>query len=203
MGSSTLIDILGAMLIGSILMLNTVRVFHETNDHSWIYASESIVQTNLVDVTTLIERDFLRIGYQQGAENLAHVVNAIEVADRNRIVFRADMDNNGSLERVEYSAGNPKDLGMTINPADVPFIRRINGVGDAATTYGVVEFTLEYFNYIGEQLSTPVNNRGEIATISITIACENPDFSDSEYAEFNAKAFYKQMRLAIPNLRFK
>ena len=203
MGSSTIIDILGAIMIGGILMLNTSRLFNNTTENSWQYASEAIVQTNLIEITTLIEHDFRRIGYQRGAENLSHAVTAIEFAGRNRIVFFADMDDNGSLERVEYRVGPADSLRQTASPIDLPFFRRINGAGQVVTTYGVVEFTLEYFNYTGGQLATPVTNRGQISTISITVACESPDFSDDRYAQYNAKAFYKQMRLAIPNLRYK
>lgn len=194
---------MGAMLIGGILMLNTVRVMNNTNENSWAYASESIVQMNLIDVTTLIERDFLRIGYQKGAENLSHVVNAIELADRHKIVFWADMYDSGSLNRVEFSVGASDSLGQTTNPSDLPFFRKIDGTGKAVSSYGIVEFTLEYFGYTGNLLTTPVANRGEIATISITVACESPDFSDAAYEQYNAKVFYKQMRLAIPNLRYK
>lgn len=203
MGSSTIIDIIGAVIIGGLLMLNAIRLYTNSQENAWEYSSESIVQQNLIDITTLLERDFIRIGYQRGAENIPHAIHAITEAEDNHIEFLADMDNNGTMETVEFLVGDADDLTGTVNPNDMPFFRRINGVGDAVTTYGVTEFFLEYYNYTGDRIPTPVANKGEIATITITVVCQNPSFSDQDYERYNPRAFYRQMRLAIPNLRYK
>lgn len=203
MGSSTLLDIIGAMIVGGLLMMNIARMTATTQENSAQYGSEFVVQQNLIEAAQMLEHDFLRLGYQRGSENLSNVVTAISVADSQRIVFLADIDNNGVMDQMEYVAGRPSDLTATANPHDVPLTRRVNGVGAAIQSYGITIFRMEYYNYTGQLLATPVVNRGEICTITITIACESPHFSDEEFRNYNARVFWKQMRLALPNLRYK
>ena len=203
MGSSTLLDIIGAMILSSLLMLNIVRMTGDTQENSAQYVSELVVQQNLIEAAQLIERDLLRLGYLRGSENLAYVINAVSVADSNRIVFASDVDNNGVMDQVEYVTGTASQLTATANPRDLPLTRRINGVGRPIQSFGIIEFRFEYFNYTGKRLTTPVANRGEICTVSITLAVESPHFSDDVWEDYNAKAFWKQIRLALPNLRYK
>lgn len=202
MGTSTLLDIIGAVIIGGFLMLNMMRTYNTTNENSTQYVSELMVQQNLVSFTQMLEYDFRKIGYRKGQENLSFAANSIKFADTKKIVFYADLDNNGSQEEVEYSVQDSTKLTSTPNPHDIPFYRKVNNVGPKIGSYGLTQFELEYFNYAGGKLSTPVANLGEISTVSITIACQSPYFT-AEQKDLNAEAYWKQIRLAIPNLRYK
>jgi hypothetical protein len=203
MGTTTILDIIGAMMIGAVLMMNSSQLMLQSSTTSSQFMFESVVQKNLLDAATLIEHDFTKIGYLQGSENLSYVANVITTAETGKIVFKADLDNNGVLETVEYSIGPTSGLPQTKNPNDRPFFRKIDGVGVAAQSYGITMFILEYYTYNGIKLTTPVANKGEITTISITIACESPYVSDADFPDYNAKTFWKQVRLAIPNLRYR
>lgn len=202
MGTSTLLDIMGAIMIGGILMLNMMRVYFNTSETSTQYVSEFMVQESLVDFTTMLEYDFRKIGYVKGQENLSHAAQAIKTADKHKLVFYADIDNSGDQEEIEYSVGDSTQLTNTPNIHDVPFFRKVDGSGAGIGSYGIVEFQLEYFDYSGIKLKTPVTNLGAVSTISITVSCESPFYSEVE-RDLNARAYWKQIRLAIPNLRYK
>lgn len=203
MGSSTILDVLGSIMIGGLLMLNVARLYNSASMHSSQYTMEAIVEQNLVDVFTLMEGDMLRIGYLKGQENLTYANQAITVADTNRLVFLADVDDNGSFDTIEFAVGRTDSLASTPNPFDRPFWRKANGSGRMIGSYGITQFNLEYFDFMGAKLATPVANKGSIATISITVAVESPYLSDRDFPNYNAKAYWKQVRLAIPNLRYK
>ncbi len=202
MGTSTLLDIMGSVIIGGMLMLNMMRTYNNTSEQSAQYASEYMVQRSLVELTTMLEYDFRKIGYQKGQENLSYAALALKTCEKNKIVFYADLDNNGSQETVEYSTGSASGLTSTPNPNDLPFFRKINGVGNQIGSYGLTEYRLEYFDYTGKLLPFPIVNLGEIATISITVTCQSPYFN-AQQENYNATAYWKQIRLAIPNLRYK
>ncbi len=202
MGTSTLLDIMGSLIIGGMLMLNMMRAFNNTSQQSAQFTSEYMVQRNLVELTSMLEYDFRKIGYQRGQENLAYAANALKSVAKEKIEFYADLDNNGSQETVEYSVGSKSALTKTPNPDDLPFFRKINGAGVSNGSYGIVELRFEYFDYTGGLLSLPISNLGTIATISITVTCESP-FFNAQQENYNATAYWKQIRLAIPNLRYK
>ena len=52
MGSSTLLDIIGATIVGGMLMLNIVRMTGDTQQKSAQYVSELVVQQNLIDAVS-------------------------------------------------------------------------------------------------------------------------------------------------------
>jgi hypothetical protein len=203
MGSSTIIDILGSMIIGALLLLNVGRLYSSASTHASQFNMEAIVEQNLVDVFSMMEVDLLKIGYRKGQENLSYSGQVITLADTNKIVFLADVNNDGSFETIEYSIGKRDSLRQTANPFDMPFFRKQGGAGGAMRNFGITQFRLEYYDYSGNRLSTPVSGLGQIATLSLTIAVESPQLSDRDYPDYNAKAFWKQVRLAIPNLRYK
>jgi hypothetical protein len=203
MGTSTILDILGSIMIGGLLLLNINRLQLSANTHTAQFNMEAIVERNLVDVFAMMENDLLKIGYLRGQENISYTGQVILTADTNKIVFLADVNDNGVFDTIEYSVGNRSSLTQTANVADLPFYRKENGVGGMNTNFGITQFRMEFFDYTGNKLTTPVSNRGMIATLSLTVAVESPYISDANFPDYNAKAFWKQIRLAIPNLRYK
>jgi hypothetical protein len=203
MGSSSMIDIVCATIVGALLMLNLSRLYIGTAERSSQFTMETIVQKNLVEFFTQIEADFMKMGYMKGQENIPFPGQILQVADTNRIVFLADLDDSGTADKVEYYLGLKDSLSSSPNPYDRPFYRKINDIGPKIGSYGVTQMRFEYYDFSGAKLTTPVSNLGNIRTISITVAVESPYLSDSNFPNYNAKAFWKQMHLAIPNLRYK
>ena len=63
MGFSTIIDIIGSTLIGGMLLMILFRMNDAAVENTYVYGGELLVQQNLVEVVTLLEYDFRKIGY--------------------------------------------------------------------------------------------------------------------------------------------
>jgi len=63
MGFSSLIDILGSIVIGGLLLMILLRMNETATQNTYEYNGELTVQQNLVSTVQLIEYDFRKIGY--------------------------------------------------------------------------------------------------------------------------------------------
>lgn len=115
-----MLDILSSFLIGGILLLALVGLNMQFNNkYSEIKLAE-ITQTTSSKIGEIIEHDFNKIGYGN------QVDTSIVSISKNSITFKGDLDNNGSIERVNYSF---------ISNNNGKFIRRIinNNVNNSWT----------------------------------------------------------------------
>ncbi len=205
MGFSTLIDILGSTLIGGMLLLILLRLNDAGVQNNYTYGGELIVQQNLVDLVTLIEHDFRKIGYCADWKKLPDPKKYILEADSNSITFLTDVDSDGEVDTVHYYTGHTSELDNTPNPRDKLLYRVVNNSLPRGSNLGVTQFELVYYDDSGTKLLTPVTNPTKIMTMEINIKVEdvygydtsNPNKDDSE---MYATAFWKQIRLVARNL---
>lgn len=197
MGFSSLIDILGAMVIGGIMLLTLFRVNETAVANNYYYTNDMLVQLNLVEVVRLIEHDFKKIGYCRDFTQIPIPSRAILRADTSSISFLTDVDNNGIVDTLNYYLGTTVELNMTANPRDRLLYRRVNSEIPRSANLGVIQFNIVYFNPLYDQLSTPVSEPGEIAYMQINVRVENINAYDENYAG----AFWRQIRLAARNLQ--
>ena len=85
MGFSTLIDIFGSTIIGSILFLILLRLNDASVENTYMNGGELIVQQNLVEAVQLIEYDFRKIGYCADWTKIPDPSKAIISADSSSI----------------------------------------------------------------------------------------------------------------------
>jgi len=198
MGYSTILDIIGAMVIGGILLLTLFRVNDNTVQNYFYYNSDFILQRDLVDIILIVEGDLRRIGYSADPDNLIPPNRTILRAGSNSITFVTDLRRTGKLDTVEYKIGTPSDLANTTNPRDVPLYRIINNADQFRSITGVVtEFRLVYFDALGDSLPQPIVTPGEIQTMELSIKVENA----AAYNQVYSNAYWRQVRLASKNLR--
>ncbi|MDP3148324.1 MAG: hypothetical protein Q8N83_04250 [Ignavibacteria bacterium] len=198
MGYSTILDIIGAFVIGGILLLTLFRVNDTTVQNYFYYNSDFILQRDLVDIIMIVEGDLRRIGYCADPDNLALPNRTILFADSNAISFVTDLHRAGKLDTVEYRTGTPDDLSGTPNPRDIPLYRIINNANAERSITGVVtEFRLVYFDALGDSISLPISSPGEIQTMELSIKVENA----SAYNQNYSNAYWRQVRLASKNLK--
>lgn len=226
MGYSVLLDIVGSIIVGGMILLILLRVNENAVKSTYVYGGELIVQKNLVEVVELIEHDFRRIGYCEDylkikIPALPNQNTSIIAADTSMIYFITDVAENpgdlagdGELDSIKYFLGSTDELNVTPNPSDRLLYRQINEGALMEANLGVTQFRLTYFNDLGQVLSTPVAVPGEIFTIQIDVKVENPaaylsedkiiknikngkPINDAEYSS----AMWKQIRLAAKNLR--
>ena len=198
MGYSTILDIIGAFVIGGILLLTLFRVNDTTVQNYFYYNSDFILQRDLVDIIMIVEGDLRRIGYCADPDNMALPNRTILFADSNAISFVTDLHRAGKLDTVEYRTGTPDDLSGTPNPRDIPLYRIINNANAERSITGVVtEFRLVYFDALGDSISLPIVSPGEIQTMELSIKVENA----SAYNQNYSNAYWRQVRLASKNLK--
>ena len=194
MGFSALLDIAGSFIIGGMLLLMLLRMNDFAVEKTYVQNADRIVQRNLVNVVEYIERDFRKIGYCADWTKIPDPSKAIVSADSNFISFQTDVDSDGTVDTIKYELQPLSSLDYTPNPNDRFLYRKING--NLETSLNVTEFRLVFFNAIGDTIDFPIMVPGEIYTMQINVAVENPNAFDEKYSN----AFWRQIRLAARNL---
>lgn len=198
MGFSSLIDILGATVIGALLFLILLRMNEASTKNTYMYTGEVIVQQNLVETVHLLEYDFRKIGYCADFTMIPDPSKAIIMADTSSIKFLTDLaPPDGVVDTLYYYLGQPSELTVTPNPNDRMLYRVVNGETARGSNLGITDFQISYFNSLGAEISAPVSVPGEIYTLQIDVKVENTAAYDNEYQT----AFWRQLRLAARNLR--
>lgn len=213
MGFSSLIDILGSIIIGGLLFMILLRLTETATQNTYEYSGELTVQQNLVATVQLIEYDFRKIGY---CANISQIdpVNSILAADTSSITFVTDLATSsnpmgdGTLDVLQYYVGPTTELSHTPNPRDRKFYRVENGETPKSANLGITEFKILYFDALGDTLACPVASPGEIQTMQINLKVENPAVYNKRYVYDAGRhesqytsAFWRQIRLAARNLK--
>ena len=167
-----LLDVIGSFALVGALILTVATVNVNLNEDMYESTLELNTQRNLIEVARLIEYDLLKIGYNTPKP-------AILFADSNRIMFKADLANKGTVDSVRYFLGSPMDPGVagTPNPGDRVLYRLVNDEPQRGASLGVVEFRLTYYDSLG--VSTSV--LGLIRSIRVELTVESPYPVDSTY----------------------
>lgn len=197
MGFSTLLDILGSIIVGGMLLMILIRMNDAAVKNIYINAGDLIVQQSLVELVTVLEYDFRKIGYCADWENVPPSSQAIILADSNRISYLTDTDSDGSLDTMHYYLGPESELTTTPNPRDKILYRVVNNATPRGANLGVTSFYMVYYDPLGDTLHFPISQPGQIYTIEINLVVENYTAYDNEYNT----AFWKQIRLAARNLQ--
>lgn len=207
MGFSTLLDILGSTIIGALLLLILFRINDSATENTFVFAGNLIVQEGLVEVITLVEHDFRKMGYCADWTKIPDPTKAILYADSTKITFLTDVKESaspnavgdGNVDTLSYYIGTKSQLSGTRNPNDVPLYRVVNGLNARGASVGLTKFKLTYFNSDGNKLVTPISlpQTGAIHTIQIDLEIQNTAAYDDKYSS----VFWRQIRLAAKNLQ--
>lgn len=198
MGFSTILDIIGSMAIGGLLLLILWRLDDSAVQNVINNGQEISLQQNMTTVATILEHDFRKIGYCAVWDNIPDPSKAIIYADSNSIKFLTDDDDNGVVDTMYYKLGPTSELSGTPNPRDRYLYRIINGKIPKEADLGVTQFKLVYYDALGNLItSNPVSSPGTISTIEINLTVEDVYAYDNQYSQ----AFWRQIRLAARNLR--
>ena len=204
MGFSSLLDILGSSIVGSLLLLILLRLNNASVENTYKNSGELIVQQDLVEVVKLIEYDFRKIGYCANFNKIPDPSKSILLADSNKITFLTDVaelptypNGDGNVDTLKYYLGSTIELSNTPNPEDRMLYRVVNGQTPGGSNLGITLFHLTYYNSLGSLLNPPIAQTGEIATIQIDIEIENTAAYNNQYST----VFWRQIRLVSRNLK--
>ena len=197
MGFTTIIDILGSIIIGGILMMIAWRLSDAATEKTYNNSGELALQQNMVTVAEIIEWDFRKIGYCADWNKLPDPSKAILYADSSSIKFLTDIDANCTLDSIYYYLGPASELSSTENPNDKILYRVINNETPVQSNLGITRFYLVYYDALGDQIDLPISNYGLIAGIEINVVVENV----AAYNENYSTAYWRQIRMVSRNLK--
>ena len=196
MGYSTILDIIGSVIIGGLILLILFRLSDAAAQNTYNNSQELIVQTNLTSLVETLEYDFRKIGYCADYTKIDNPSKAIISADSTSISFLTDVNNDGNVDTLHYYVGPTSELASTPNPRDRLLYRVIDSETPHSANLGLTEFKLMYFDPLGDTLHFPISSPGEIASIQISIKVEDVESYSNEYVS----AFWRQIRLSARNL---
>jgi hypothetical protein len=211
MGSSTILDIIGSSVVFVTLLLVTLQLNDANTENMQIYQGDLVVQENLVEVTSLLEYDFRKIGYCYNPKNFPDPTKSILLADSNRIKFVTDLTTktypygDGIMDTIYYYLGPTSELTSTPNPNDRYLYRVVNSQTPQGANLGVTTFSLKYYDALDSLMPFPITNPGGIKTMQITVVVQDlaatslPPFIGSFEQQYSS-AYWRQIRLVSRNL---
>lgn len=201
---ASLLDIIMAMFIGSVLLLSVFNANFLIYQHSTVLNGDVLVQELLISTAQIVEGEFRNMGVGV-AEEQATVLQALDTA----ITFLSDLDRNGVPDTVRYWAGSPNALSQTQNSMDRYLHRRVNN-GSVQSIGIVTQFKLRYFSQNQlDTLTAPVigSDLKMIKIVEITLEVQNPyalyrdprDIKLGEREALYSSSYWRQTRLASQN----
>ena len=179
MGYQVILDIIGSSIIGGLLFLTLLNFTAQTMETKQTYRDEIVAQENLVNVVTVIEEDFRRMGYCTVRSNMTNPIVTMAAAESVR--FKTDLpdptkasgEGDGVVDSISYAFGAP--VLATANPNDRMLLRRENTGPYGGSSMGVTVFHLTYLTSTGDSIPSPVPaaRLNEINAVQVTISVEN------------------------------
>lgn len=195
MGFSTLLDIIGSMIIGGIILMNLMNLNINVANNFYYYGHNKNAQIDLVIVATIIDRDFNLIGYCGNHESLKND-STIIYGDSSSIVFLSDIDNNGFFDTVRYYVGDISELSHTPNPKDRILYRKINNQPPKIIGNNITDFSLIYYDGLMNKITSPINYNSNVNFIRISIRVE----SNYPLNDLYADAIWKRITVTTKNI---
>lgn len=172
---SSFLDIIGALMIfGVVLVMSlNLNIFTMQKNTQYILRTsnqEKITGTeSYVGLGGIIENDLYKIGVGDT------LTPSITNADTNLITFRADMDNNGTVDSVKYFTSTPPVVPAGGNPNIKYLYRRQNTQSGTAGWTGVSSLRFVYLDEMGKTILAPVADTllSTIRSIRVKMMVEN------------------------------
>ena len=196
MGTNTILDVIGSIMIAGVLMLSIFRLQNSSTEDLYRGTGNLTAQTNLATVVQILENDFRCIGYCADWEQIPVPTDAILYADSLSIQFLTDVDRNGIIDTMRYFFDPLTDITSTPNPRDRYLYRTVNVETPVKVNMGVTQFKMEFYNSLGTKLNFPIADPREIYSMQIDITVEDVAAYDEQYQTI----FWRQIRMAARNL---
>ena len=197
MGTNVILDIIGSVIIGGILLTTLFRMSDKATERTYNQTGDLTIQQNIATVARILEYDFRKIGYCEDWRKIPDPTKAILMADKDKMKFLTDVERNGTLDSIYYYLGPTSELIYTANPRDRFLYRVVNNETPVKVNLGVTHFELVYYNTARQAINTPVAILGEIQSFQINLAVEDIEAYDQKYSQ----VFWRQMRVTARNLK--
>ena len=195
MGYTTIIDILGAAIIGGILLINLLNANGTLVENVSVYNHDKNFQQDLVITATVVERDFTLVGYVNNSELIGSNANIID-GSLNSIKFRTDIDNNGTIDTITYYLSDLSAMAHTPNPRDMILYRKLNSDIPYVLANNVTRFRLIYFDSQMLPVAPPIGLTTVVNYIQIEFRVEDAYAFDNNYSE----AIWRRITVSTNNV---
>ncbi|HMN26415.1 MAG TPA: hypothetical protein PKE38_18045 [Ignavibacteriaceae bacterium] len=182
MGYTTILDIVGATIIGGILLLNLLKLNENVYAVDNATGHDVNLQVEVVNVANIVDSDFNKIGYCANPMNMNDDPK-ITLADTSSIKIVFDVDKNGDYDTVYYYLSPTSTLSNTPNPRDRILYRKVNSDFPYIVSNNITEFKFQYLGALYDTLSTPLVSPGLATYIKISFRVEDPFAFDEKYTE--------------------
>jgi hypothetical protein len=196
MGYTTILDILGAAIIGGLLLLNLLKMNENVYQVDNATGHDVNLQVEVVNVADVIESDFNKIGYCADPSKINDDPKVV-FGDTSSIRFIYDVDKNGSYDTVYYYVSGTNAMTSSPNPRDRILYRKVNSDFPFILSNNITEFKLQYLDAFKDTLSTPLVSPSLANYIKISFRVEDPFAYDEKYVE----AFWRRLTVTSKNLR--
>jgi hypothetical protein len=170
MGYTTILDIIGSVIMGGVLMITLLNTHANAVQNTYNYGGDVNVQQGLALLVNTIDSDFRKIGYSSIQTFVLNPTQVIILADTSKIKFLSDINNNGTIDTVYYY------LTTTSGQSNSILYRMTHDNVSAAVTSqypGVSIFRFAYYDSSSNQLSCPVSSPSKIAKINISLQMQS------------------------------
>ena len=164
-----MLDKIFSMVVGTIMILSIQALIRNMNGSASDQSLNSIVQSNLLSVTNVIEDDFRKMGYNVSVP----ADSCIRYADSSTVIFKGDVDNNGMVDSLRYSLG-PSTRSGNLNPHTRLLYRRFNN-SEGSINLGITRFLFTYYDAAGNKMASvpSVAKPSLIRSIKVTLNIES------------------------------
>lgn len=208
MGSTVLIDIIGSMLIGGLLLLSALRMNETATKNTYQSQENLTVQQNMTAIIQTIQQDFRRIGYCRNPSLTSNPAYYILYGGADSIVFAADLKDTGTLNTVKWWLGARV---QTPNPDTVRMLcRQVDNQTTLDANLGVTQFSMRYLDVSGLPIPPPyipvvVSRIPQLIELTIrvepTAAYAEPTALYRDTAYTQNFAYWRQTRLVSRNIK--
>ncbi|GJQ21530.1 MAG: hypothetical protein HBSIN02_18850 [Bacteroidia bacterium] len=141
---NTTFDYIGSVVVGGMIVVIVLTLNSNIVTSSFQRNLDLLSQESAVNLTTILETDFKRIGYFANTR-------PVMLAERKAVRFTGDVNDDGWPDIVTYRLGDPTELRQTKNPSDRPLYRRVDS-DSLNVASGLVSFALSYLDSAGRVL---------------------------------------------------
>lgn len=196
MGYTTILDIIGATIIGGLLLLNLLKLNENVYQVDNATGHDVNLQVEVVNIANIVDGDFNKIGYCSDPMNMNDDPK-VTLADTSSIKIVFDVDKNGEYDTVYYFVSDINMLSNTPNPRDRILYRKVNSDFPFIVSNNITEFKFKYLGALYDTLSTPLASPGLATYIKISFRVEDPFAYDQKYTE----AFWRRLTVTSKNLK--
>ncbi|MCF7822724.1 MAG: hypothetical protein K9N35_00985 [Candidatus Marinimicrobia bacterium] len=153
------IQLAGSFLIGGMVLLTILSMNVEILETSSINTLGSMAQENMMEIASILDYDFKKIGHGVPRTNSA----LLAITD-STISFLSDIDQDDVIDTVAYRVGSAAETSSTDNPDDRYLYRSVNGA-EYDVALGITSWEMDYFN----ENMVPTSSIDSVRVIQISL----------------------------------